>query len=129
MGFEELKKVLFSEILGENKKKQMLIETYIYNPNYVRKLAKEGSIPSEAIDFLENNMQKLVDIPEQITIQFFRNAKYEELIDAYCTKKVNEQLKKETAKIPVINDTKSVKDTPVEEIEEYNIPYIVLNLF
>lgn len=50
-------------------------------------MEKEGKIPKDAMDFLENNIQKLVDISERIDIQFLRNIKYEELIEAYfCAK-------------------------------------------
>lgn len=118
MKFEELKAILFSEILSDNRRKEMLIEAYIHSPQYVRKMAAEGKIASEAIEFLENNIQKLVDIPAHISIQFFRNVKYEELIKEYCDRKVNEMNEKKPVDNPVAK--KIIEPQPEEKVEETN---------
>lgn len=102
MKFEELKKVLFDEIRIDKRSKKMLIEAYITDENHVRKIIKEDNVPAEAWEFLEYNKAKIAGIMDEISIQFFRDAKYEELIKVY-----------------------SIKQERLKQIAENNIPEVV----
>ena len=92
MDFEELKRVLFQEVTGNKYNRELLINVYVKDAIFVKKLVKEGKCSAEAVEFLKDNIQKIADIFNQISIPYFRNTKYEELLLDYYEKKVCQQV-------------------------------------
>ena len=91
--FESLKTELFQEITDKKYKCGVLVNVFLKDSAYVKQMVKEGKCSQVTLDFLENNIQKLTDISNQVSIPFFRNVKYEELLQEYCAKKSKQKVK------------------------------------
>lgn len=89
-----LKQLLLEEAHDAKYKNENLINIYLKDPSYVKRKVKEGVYSTDALDFLDNNVQRLLTIDQQISIPFFRNAKFEELINDHSEWKELEEKKK-----------------------------------
>ena len=70
MVVEELKQILFSEFKGGKHNKASVINVYVTDPDFIKRLVKDDKIPTDALVFLENNIQRITDVFNQITILF-----------------------------------------------------------
>lgn len=109
MNYDELKNILFSEIIGDKNNKHNIIDMYITSPKYVEKLVKQGNVSEGVLAFLEKNIKQIKYIDGQVSVSCFKKLRYEELIKKYCEHKViakdtkhNETQKKKPSKTEVV---------------------------
>ena len=86
--FETLKQELFQKSTDKKYKDELLINIFLKDSAFVKKMIKNEECSQEGLKFLEDNIQKLTYISEHVSIPFFRNIKYEELLHEYCEKKI-----------------------------------------
>ena len=88
INFEALKEELFQVITEKKYKGESVINVFMKDSAFVKQMVKEGKLSQDTLGFLEENVQKITDISAQVSIQFFRNIKYEELLYEYCEKEI-----------------------------------------
>lgn len=97
----ELAIKLKEELLGTDKKSgdnMSLIERYLKEEHYYQKLKIGSQVDKETVIFLECCSSTLKHIDKSVSIEYFRNYKFEEVIDGYCRQLHMEQIKEEKKK-------------------------------
>ena len=61
--FETLKEELFQVITEEKYKGESVINVFMKDSAFVKQMVKEGKLSRDTLGFLEENVQKITDIP------------------------------------------------------------------
>ncbi len=66
MNYEDMKRVLFKEIVGNKYNREILINVYVKDPDFVRKMLKEEKCFQAVTDFLKSNIKEITKIYDKI---------------------------------------------------------------
>lgn len=78
-----IKEEVLGSVLDSNRKKVKLIELYFRDKKCFFSLIKKGELSEDTACFFEKCQQRLDDIHESVSIDFFREQKYMELIEEF----------------------------------------------